>query len=199
MTTNRASVSRGLRWTILAAFLAAVVGGSWVTARWIRQAEPGTSTGSSLATASPGASAAAGPSLGAAAAASGGPSSDPSPSRRPAAEPVPAVRILFASDSSALTPASKGELDRLVTLVKASPMTFVIVQGHSDSRGSSAAKQRASMLRAHVVEDYLRDCGVPRERLSHTTFSDSRPAASGSGAAALAASRRVDVFVRDLS
>ncbi len=107
--------------------------------------------------------------------------------------------MLFASNSTALTPAAKRDLDRIVAYVKRSTTAIVIVQGHSDSVGSSVAKQRTAMDRAHAVEDYLSARGVPHDQLSHTGFSDSRPAASGTATPDPTQDRRVDVIVRDVS
>jgi outer membrane protein OmpA-like peptidoglycan-associated protein len=104
--------------------------------------------------------------------------------------------VLFGSNSTTLSSTAKADLGKVAAFVKTSRTAFVVIQGHSDSKGSAAAKERTAMARAHVVQDYLIDLGVPRAQLSHTSLSDTAPAASA--AADSAENRRVDVLVKDV-
>jgi outer membrane protein OmpA-like peptidoglycan-associated protein len=199
MSTGRPLGGRATRGLLLVAFLAVVLGGSWATARWISdQADPGAApvvaTGVSSPTTTTGGSTAAEPTE----ALTPESTSSASPSVSPSGAEVPQARVLFASDSAAISPAAKIDLERVVTYVRSSRTAFVIVHGHSDGRGSSTSKHDIASLRAHAVEDYLAACGIPWEQLSHTNFSDTRPAASGTATPNDALDRRVDVIVRDV-
>jgi outer membrane protein OmpA-like peptidoglycan-associated protein len=123
-------------------------------------------------------------------------SSKPFTSTAPLAPTPPQVRVLFGTDSAALTPAAKADLNRIVVYVKATSDTFVVVQGRSDSQGSTEAKHRASVLRAETVEDYLAAMGVPKTRLSHSELSDTAPVKASTSASVAAANRSVDVLVK---
>jgi hypothetical protein len=60
-------------------------------------------------------------------------------------------------------------------------------------------QQRAAMDRAHVVQGYLAEHGVPPTRISHGTFSDGVATALGTTRPDAAATGRVEVIVRDLA
>ncbi len=66
-----------------------------------------------------------------------------------------ATDVLFALDSSALSPAAGAELDRAATALRALPGRRLTVQGHTDSQGDTAYNQTLSEQRAQAVRDGL--------------------------------------------
>lgn len=200
MSNGRASIGTSKRLAVIAAFVILVLGGAWLTARWIAdgddtgtavanqvaaatQSGPAPSTTTSTTSTTTSTSSSTSPST----------TASPAPTVTPTTTTPPQAHVLFASNSSILSSTAKADLSKVAAFVKTSRTAFVVIQGHSDSKGSAAAKQRTAMARAHVVEDYLMDLGVPRAQLSHTSLSDTAPAAADS-----AQNRRVDVVVKDV-
>jgi outer membrane protein OmpA-like peptidoglycan-associated protein len=59
--------------------------------------------------------------------------------------------VLFGFDKSALTNDSKSSLNKLVTVLGSYPDTDIEIQGHTDSKGTSAYNQNLSVERAFAV------------------------------------------------
>lgn len=75
---------------------------------------------------------------------------DPIPERKPVSINGD---VLFEFDSSALTPAGRAALDKLV--VDIAPGSTVTVVGHTDRIGTAAYNLKLSQQRAGAVADYL--------------------------------------------
>jgi peptidoglycan-associated lipoprotein len=71
----------------------------------------------------------------------------------------------------------------------------LVVEGHCDERGSEEYNLVLGKRRADEVVGYLVDLGVPRSRLTSTSFGESRPAVQGSSEDAWRWDRR-SMFVR---
>ena len=76
-------------------------------------------------------------------------------------------------------------------------ITLVRVEGHTDSRGGSAANQRLSEQRAAAVLDFLVENGVEPERLESEGYGESRPLDKRENEEAWAKNRRVDLFIAE--
>lgn len=191
MTQRDAGAVRGVRWLALAVALGVVLGGSWLTARSI-QGAPDDPARTVPAVASPAAAAAGAPPAPAASpVASPAAGSVTSPPAGPAAAELPQTRVTFPAGELSVPPGARRDLDQVAAYVKAHAATYVIVLAATDGSGTTAA--RRGMDRAHAVQDYLCDRGVPADRITHDTFSDRLPAAGGA-----AKGGQVEVIVRKL-
>jgi outer membrane protein OmpA-like peptidoglycan-associated protein len=83
--------------------------------------------------------------------------------------------IFFDLDKYSLKPESKLELDRLLELMENNPTLVIEISGHTDTQGSDTYNQRLSEDRAKAVVDYLVAYGIPRERMEHKGYGESRP------------------------
>lgn len=108
---------------------------------------------------------------------------------------VVGLRELFAPNKSTLKTSIR--LDPFSRLAKAHPRYRVVVEGHTDNRGSSEVNLRLSDARANAVAKQLQEAGVAAERLTTVGKGDAEPVADNATAAGRALNRRVEViFVR---
>ncbi|HUF85397.1 MAG TPA: OmpA family protein, partial [Acidimicrobiia bacterium] len=74
--------------------------------------------------------------------------------------------ILFDTDSAALRGSSQSTLSEVAAVIQEYPKTAVVIQGHTDSRGSEAHNEALSGRRARSVENYLSLRGVDGVRMT---------------------------------
>jgi outer membrane protein OmpA-like peptidoglycan-associated protein len=74
--------------------------------------------------------------------------------------------------------------------------TTIVVQGHTDSKGTAAYNQRLSDRRADAVSGYLEDLGVRGSRIDAIGHGESNPKASNNTASGRQQNRRVEIYVR---
>ena len=103
--------------------------------------------------------------------------------------------ILFATNSSSLTPAAAGNIDELATTLQKYADTNITIDGHTDSSGSDAINQPLSQRRAQAVANELTTKGVDTSRITATGYGSSQPVGDNSTAAGKAANRRVEVAI----
>lgn len=73
------------------------------------------------------------------------------------------------SDSSAVTPAGRAELENIAAQIRALPsdsVTRVVVRGHADPIGSDAFNVKLSTARAQTVSQVLSQAGIPAQLIS---------------------------------
>lgn len=102
--------------------------------------------------------------------------------------------ILFDTGKDMLKPGSKDSLSKAAATLKASETT-IIVQGHTDSTGSTAVNQPLSERRAGHVRDFLASNGVPGSRMSAVGYGSSNPAVANDSDANRALNRRVQLEI----
>lgn len=71
----------------------------------------------------------------------------------------------------------------------------VVLEGHTDARGSDKYNEKLGLDRAEAVKAELEKLGVPSERLSTVSFGETKPLFSEEAEWAYAANRRVEVHV----
>lgn len=103
--------------------------------------------------------------------------------------------ILFATNSSTLSQASKNSLSQFASSLKTNPDTDVQVYGHTDSSGSDKINIPLSQQRAQSVLDYLSGQGVGAGRMTSEGLGSSQPVADNSTSAGKAQNRRVEVYI----
>ncbi len=73
--------------------------------------------------------------------------------------------IYYESNSARLRTAARGELDKLVGVLKDNPTLLIEIGSHTDSNGKDEGNQRLSDRRAKGVVDYLIKNGVSKQSL----------------------------------
>ncbi len=103
--------------------------------------------------------------------------------------------VLFGFDKSGLTNDSKNSLDKLVTVLGGYPDTDIEIQGHTDSKGTSAYNQNLSVERASAVSNYLVSKNIQRSRLTVVGYGESLPKYLNDTEAGRTENRRVEFLI----
>lgn len=103
--------------------------------------------------------------------------------------------ILFATNSSTVSEASKSALRNFSTSLKANPDTNIQIIGHTDNTGSVDYNQTLSEKRAKSVYDYLMNQGVSADRMVFEGKGVHQPVANNSTAEGRALNRRVEITI----
>lgn len=103
--------------------------------------------------------------------------------------------ILFATNKSELSTASRDALTKFANSLKNSPDTDVTIYGHTDNTGTRAVNERVSKERADAVANYLVGQGISRSRIKTEGLAYDQPVADNGTAAGRAQNRRVEVFI----
>jgi len=78
----------------------------------------------------------------------------------------PAAFVLyFITGTDELTPASKGDLQKVLAELKQRPSPDVVAIGHTDTVGDLLGNDRLSLQRAERMKVYLVEIGIPGERI----------------------------------
>lgn len=103
--------------------------------------------------------------------------------------------ILFATNKSELSTASRDALTKFANSLKNSPDTDVTIYGHTDNTGTRAVNERVSKERAEAVANFLVGQGISRSRIKTEGLAYDQPVADNSTAAGRAQNRRVEVYI----
>jgi outer membrane protein OmpA-like peptidoglycan-associated protein len=103
--------------------------------------------------------------------------------------------ILFATNSSAVSEASKSALRNFSVSLKQHPDTYVKVTGHTDNTGSADYNQTLSEKRAQSVFDYLMNQGVSSDRMTYEGKGIHNPVATNATNEGKALNRRVEIMI----
>ena len=106
--------------------------------------------------------------------------------------------VLFPSGQSSLLPVARQRLDRVAEVLKElDPNKTVLVEGHTDSRGSAQLNMWLSMGRADSVREYLISRGMDPSRLRAVGRGEQEPLVSNDSAEGRANNRRVVLVIQD--
>jgi outer membrane protein OmpA-like peptidoglycan-associated protein len=103
--------------------------------------------------------------------------------------------VLFEAGGNQLSAPAQSRLDTVAQALAAYPDRNIVVEGHTDDRGSDATNQQLSQKRADAVREYLESRGVSGERIRSIGRGESNPIASNDSAEGRANNRRVEVIV----
>ncbi|WP_319482172.1 OmpA family protein [uncultured Draconibacterium sp.] len=103
--------------------------------------------------------------------------------------------ILFGFDSSELTYASKENIAELAETLQKYEDTEILIEGHTDNKGSDSYNQNLSEKRAGSVADQLKILGVAATRISEAGYGEEMPIADNSTEEGRAQNRRVEVAI----
>jgi outer membrane protein OmpA-like peptidoglycan-associated protein len=104
--------------------------------------------------------------------------------------------VLFASNKSQLLPGAQSSLNQVGEALKANDDKKVLIEGHTDSRGSDVTNQALSKARADSVASYLISQGVGPDRITTAGLGPSRPVADNNTAEGRANNRRVEIIIQ---
>ncbi len=114
---------------------------------------------------------------------------DPKPAAEEAAE---LKTIFFAYDSSELSPAQRTILDENAIWMRQNPDAKLVLEGHTDERGSVEYNLALGERRARIVQQYLLQLGVESPRLRLLSYGEEKPAAFGQSVDDYRSNRRVE-------
>lgn len=107
--------------------------------------------------------------------------------------------VLFTSGSSKILPTAR---ERLTTLANSINQEMsgrsIVIEGHTDSQGSTASNQRLSEARAESVKRFLVDHGVESNRIETVGMGEEHPTADNGTSEGRANNRRVEVIIQTM-
>jgi outer membrane protein OmpA-like peptidoglycan-associated protein len=126
----------------------------------------------------------------------------PPPPPTPAPEPPVQRKIIlrginFDFDKANIRPDAEPILNEAVAVLDEEPDITVVVEGHTDSRGTEAYNEKLSLRRAQAVYDYFVDAGISPLRLRVRGYGELRPVASNDTDDGRAQNRRVELRVEE--
>ncbi|MCF7971084.1 MAG: OmpA family protein [Methylococcaceae bacterium] len=103
--------------------------------------------------------------------------------------------VEFAFNKAEIQPQYAPLFDNAVQVLQNNPSMTVLLEGHTDSRGTAIYNQGLSERRALAVKNLLVNKGIKSNRLTTKSFGESRPIATNDTEAGRAENRRVDFTV----
>lgn len=104
--------------------------------------------------------------------------------------------VLFETGQATLLPGAALELDPVVRYMRDHPDGSLVIEGHTDSVGSTAFNQQLSEARANAVRNYLLTQGISTDRILARGMGESYPVASNDNAGGRQQNRRVEITVQ---
>jgi len=101
-------------------------------------------------------------------------------------------RIDFPGSGAELSPGAQPLLDALVEIAVDCPQSRIRVTGHTDASGNEESNVALSLSRAESVVDYMRNRGLPAERLEAVGAGSAQPLVDGSDPQSRRVNRRVE-------
>ncbi len=103
--------------------------------------------------------------------------------------------VLFRSAESTLLPSARVKLDQVAKALMAVSERNIIVEGHTDSQGSTSYNQGLSQRRADAVRDYLIFKNYPADRIQAHGMGKGSPIANNASPEGRANNRRVEIVI----
>lgn len=112
-----------------------------------------------------------------------------------AAAPLTLTDVMFDFNKAQVKPEFAAPLADLAAALKENEQARLVVEGHTDGRGSTKYNRRLSEQRAVAVKTFMIKQGVPKERIVARGKGESKPIASNSTEEGRAKNRRVELAV----
>jgi uncharacterized repeat protein (TIGR02543 family) len=106
--------------------------------------------------------------------------------------PIPALKVNFATASSALSAVQKAEINSVAKVIKEQGFTKLVVSGFADARGDQAANDKLSKARADAVANYMKTL-LPKVNVKVSGLGTSNPIGSNLNEDGLAQNRRTEI------
>jgi outer membrane protein OmpA-like peptidoglycan-associated protein len=107
--------------------------------------------------------------------------------------------VLFDTGQATLKPGATLAMNRLATFLNANPQTRIIIEGHTDSRGSEEYNEVLSERRARAVATELISRGISPDQLQTLGRGKGYPVASNDTPEGRQQNRRVEIVFSDSS
>lgn len=105
--------------------------------------------------------------------------------------------VLFATDQSHLNEQGKATVRKLSVFLQQHPARNVLIEGFTDSTGSTAHNQELSERRAGAVARSLSDQGIARTRIETRGYGEEYPVASNATTTDRQLNRRVEIVLSE--
>ena len=105
--------------------------------------------------------------------------------------------VLFDTNEAELRQGAMRAMDRLAEYMNGNPKRELLIEGHTDSRGSEQYNRQLAAERANAVADALVQRGIARNRLRTVGLGEAYPVASNESSAGRQENRRVEIVVSD--
>jgi peptidoglycan-associated lipoprotein len=99
-------------------------------------------------------------------------------------------RVFFDLDKAVVRPEGRDVLAKWVVFLKSHPNDKLLIEGHSDERGTREYNLALGERRADALKEYLLANGIQADRIQTVSYGKERPAVLGSNEAAYAQNRR---------
>jgi outer membrane protein OmpA-like peptidoglycan-associated protein len=104
--------------------------------------------------------------------------------------------VFFDTDSDALKPASRSEMEMVYQFLMANPQLKVRFEGHTDNTGNAQYNKQLSKRRADSVKKYLTDKGIAPQRIDSKGLGMDRPIATNETEEGRALNRRTEMVIQ---
>lgn len=104
-------------------------------------------------------------------------------------------RVLFAVDTSTLTPQGRTTLDGQAGWLTTNADYLAVIEGHADEQGTREYNLALGARRANAVREYLISKGVPSSRIRTVSYGKERPIAVCSDESCYAQNRRAVTII----
>ena len=105
--------------------------------------------------------------------------------------------VLFSSGKAQLQPGGMRNVQKLADFLKQYPQHKILIEGYTDSKGSSSLNQDLSERRANGVRTALVNKGISADRIATRGYGEEFPIASNDTAASRQLNRRVEIILSD--
>lgn len=105
--------------------------------------------------------------------------------------------VLFDTGAATLKPGAESVMARVAEFMQKNPDTKVLIEGHTDSRGSDEYNELLSQRRAQAVQSALASRGIDRGRVEAIGKGEGLPVASNDSAEGRQQNRRVEIVFSD--
>jgi OOP family OmpA-OmpF porin len=106
------------------------------------------------------------------------------------------LNVNFAFDKSVVKPEFMPKIQEVADFMKQNPGYRVVLEGHTDSKGSDAYNMKLSDQRAKAVERIIETLGVPAAKVTTEAYGESKPIATNETEEGRAENRRVDALFK---
>jgi outer membrane protein OmpA-like peptidoglycan-associated protein len=105
--------------------------------------------------------------------------------------------VLFASGEYKLTAEAQQKLGMIADTLRPQAQTHeIVVEGHTDSKGTPSSNQLLSENRARAVMEFLISRGIPSTAITSVGIGQVRPIADNASAEGRANNRRVEIIIK---
>lgn len=105
--------------------------------------------------------------------------------------------VLFDTNKADLRSGGMHGVQKLADVLKQYPQRNVLVEGFTDSTGTSSYNQDLSERRAGAVRTLLMDTGISADRIANRGYGQTFPVASNATSAGRQLNRRVEIIISD--